>query len=345
MTKINKIASFTDIHWGAQNNSEQHNEDCTQFIEFFCETVKKEKAEAVVFLGDWYEQRNAINGLTLDYSYAGVKLLNDLGIPIKIIVGNHDLFFRHNRSVFTTNVLGSLTNIEIVNEPKVFPEFGSKGALICPFLFPEEYPSLLEYNHVPVWFGHFEFKGYVVTGDTITLDHGPEASDYSKPKKIYTGHFHRRQHFKGTNCYYIGNPFATNFADANDADRGMMIYTFDNDKVKFINYEDGPTFIKTTLTQLMEDPSILKPKATVKCLADTDITLEESANLKEQFTQKYKLRDFKLEEPVTDALKDTDMDLSGLEMESTDKIVVNLLGRITEPKISNDILIKEYGDL
>lgn len=342
---INKVACATDWHWGAQGNSERHNQDITKFVKWFIEKTVENKCEAIIMLGDWHEQRNAINGLTLDYSYHGASLLNDVGIPVYIIVGNHDLYHKMNRSVYTSTIFKSFENITVVNEPTEIETLGSKGSLICPWLFHGEYPSLLKYNHRPVWFGHFEFKGYVITADTIVMEHGPDALDYNKPKKIFSGHYHKRQHHKGTNVHYIGNIFATSFADANDANRGMMIYNFDKDDVNYIDYEDGPTFVKTSLTTLMDDPSILKENATVKCLADVDITLEEAANMKDTFMEKYKLRDFKLEELATESLQNTDMDLTGLEMESTDNIVCNLLGRINEAKISSDTLIQIYKEL
>ena len=342
---INKVANATDWHFGAQNNSERHNQDIIKFIKWFIAKAIKNKCEAIVMLGDWHEQRNAINGLTLDYSYHGAELLNEVGIPVFIIVGNHDAYLRHSIAIYTTRMFSAFKNITVINQPTEVENLGPKGSLICPWLFHHEYPLLLSYGHLPVIFGHFEFKGYVITADTIVKEDGPDALDYSKPKKIFSGHYHKRQHHEGTNVHYIGNIFATNFADANDNDRGMMIYDFDNDEVEYINYEDGPTFVKTSLTALLDDPSILKENATVKCLSDVDITLEEAANMKDTFMTKYKLRDFKLEEPTTEALQNTDMDLSGLEMESTDNIVCNLLGRIDEPKIDNNILINIYKDL
>ena len=52
-----KIAMFGDIHFGAQQNSVQHNIDCIAFITFFIEQVKEKKCDAIIFLGDWFENR------------------------------------------------------------------------------------------------------------------------------------------------------------------------------------------------------------------------------------------------------------------------------------------------
>ena len=88
--KLKKGAMCTDIHFGKKMNSEVHNEDCLNYLDWFCENVKNDPSiDHVWFLGDWNEQRAAINGLTLKYSYAGAKKLNELGLPVYFLLGNH----------------------------------------------------------------------------------------------------------------------------------------------------------------------------------------------------------------------------------------------------------------
>ena len=99
-----KFALFTDVHFGKKNNSAVHNQDCVDFISWFANEVKKDgDVEAIGFLGDWYESRSAINISTLDYSYKGAKIIDDLcselKIPCYFIVGNHDLHRRTTRDV------------------------------------------------------------------------------------------------------------------------------------------------------------------------------------------------------------------------------------------------------
>lgn len=215
-------------------------------------------------------------------------------------------------------------------------------ALYSPFLFHPEYTDLMQYNAIPFWWGHFEFKGFIVAGDSVKLEHGPDPEDYTKTT-IFSGHFHLRQSAK--NIHYIGNTFPTTYADANDNNRGLGIYDYAKDEMTYVNYE-GPSFVKTTLTTLLEDPASLRKFASVKCLADADITLEEAAQLKEQFVSEFQLREFNFEEPSTqEALADTNMDLSGLETETTDSIVTTLLGRIEETKMHPEKLIEIYKNL
>ena len=347
-TKLTKAACFTDIHWGRKNNSEQHNLDCLHYINWFCKKVKEAgDVDHIVFMGDWFEHRSAINGLTLDYAYLGAKAIKSLGLPVYFIVGNHDLYYRTTRDVASTNWFESLGFNLIKNEPVVSEALGEDGALMSPFLFEKEYANLAEHFKVPVWFGHFEFKGFVITGDTKKMEHGPDPDDFSGPTRIFSGHFHKRQQEK--NIVYIGNTFPVDFSDANDTDRGMAFYDYVDDEVEFVNWENCPTYIRTTLSDLVNDAkNILRKDAVVTCIVDIDITYEDSLKLKEQLTRKYKLRDITLRENPDKmiALEDTEIDEDELnELDTTDDIVINMLGKIEADSIDNDILIDMYKKL
>lgn len=345
--KFKKVAQFGDIHWGRKNNSELHNKDCARYIAWFCENVKNDpEIDAIVFLGDWHEHRAAINGSTLKYSYEGAEKLNALGIPVFFIIGNHDLYNRNNRDIYTTNPFASLDNFHLVHDtPLVLPE---NNAAIFPYLFEPEYHSLLpkyaaKYS---VLFGHFEFKGFVLTGETKVSEHGPDHTKFSNPKRIFSGHYHRRQ--QKDNVVYIGNAFPGDFGDANDFSRGMAIYTFDSDKLEFIDWDDCPKYIRADLSDILESPKkILKPDARVKSLVDVELSYDESNQVKETLMKKYKLRELTLEEPhdFQEALKDTEFEMEGYEMESTSNIVKEMLRQIKSEKISPDKLVKIYEGL
>jgi len=39
MSLFKKVACFTDIHFGLKSGSRTHNQDCEDFVSWFCETV------------------------------------------------------------------------------------------------------------------------------------------------------------------------------------------------------------------------------------------------------------------------------------------------------------------
>lgn len=347
MKKFKKIAMFTDIHFGRKNNSELHNQDCLNFIEWFCGEVSSDpEIDCIAFLGDWHEHRSSVNGMTLQHSFNGAKRINELGLPVFFITGNHDMFFRNKRDVSTTNHFEPLENFHIVNnEPLVLEK--NKVAFF-PYLFESEYLTLLpEYAaKYSVLFGHFEFKGFVLTGETKVAEHGPDHTKFSQPKRLFSGHYHKRQ--MQDNIVYIGNAFPGDFGDANDFKRGMAVYDFGTDELEFTDWDDCPKYIRVDLSELLDSPKkVLKKDARVKSLVDVELTYDESNQLKETLTKKYKLRELTLEEPhnFNEALKETEFDLEGYEMESTSNIVKEMLRQIKSDKISPDKLVKIYEGL
>lgn len=347
MKKFKKGAMFTDIHFGRKNNSELHNKDCLRFIDWFCGEVKEDpEIDAIFFLGDWHEHRSSVNGMTLQMSYHGAKKLNDLGLPVIFVTGNHDMFHRNKRDVATTTHFEPLDNFHIVNEHPLVLE--KNDAVVFPYLFESEYHTLLPEYAVKhsLLFGHFEFKGFVVTGESCVMDHGPEHTAFAKAKRIFSGHFHKRQ--IKDNVAYIGNAFPGDFGDANDFERGMAIYDFSTDALEFKDWVDCPKYISAPLSTILESPKkTLRLDARVKSQADIDITFEESTEIKETLTKRYKLREFTILESNdhSELLKDTEFDLEGYEMESTTNIVKEMLRQVKGDKISADKLVKIYEGL
>ena len=349
--KLTKTAAFTDIHWGAKTNSDQHNQDCMRYIDWFCDQVQSDPTiDNVIFLGDWFENRSALNISTMDWSYRGAKKINELGVPVFFIVGNHDLYHRHTRAVFSTVNFHEFSNFKIISEPTVEPSIGD-GVLLCPFLFHNEYASLMQYKKLTTWWGHFEFQGFMVTGYGMKMPTGPNDEDFDGPIHIISGHFHKRQADK--NVVYMGNTFPTNFGDADDNERGMMVYDHTAQDMSFFDWDDCPKYVRTTLTDLLDGTTTLPSEARVKCLVDVPISYEESTFIKQKYLDDFKLREFQMEESadLQTALTSTEVDdldelLEGDFSGATiDELVVQMLGSINSEKIDNNLLIEQYRRL
>ncbi len=345
--KLSKAAAMTDIHWGAKSNSEQHNQDCLNYIDWFCQEAINNEADHIIFLGDWFENRSAVNISTLHYSYLGAKKLNNLGIPVYFIIGNHDLYHRHTREIYSTIQFQEFSNFTIIDNPTIVPDIVG-SPLLCPYLFPHEYPELTQFNSVDTWWGHFEFKGFIVTGYNILMQTGPDHTAFDGPTYIFSGHFHKRQ--RGGNVVYIGNTFPTNFSDADDNHRGMMIYNNTSKQIKFLDWEECPKYTKVSLSKLLDGNIPLPANARVKCLIDVPLNFEESASLKQQMMQLYSLREFTPEESreVADAMSNTDVediDTDNVQISGIDDLVIQMLKSIDTDHIDNTLLIEQYQRL
>lgn len=343
---LRKTAGFSDIHFGRKSNSDTHNQDCVNFVKWFCEQVRNDsEIDSVVFMGDWHENRNALNISTLTYSYQAAKLLNELNLPIYFCIGNHDLYHRHTRELFSVIPFQEFKNFIVVNEPLVVPHMGD-GTLISPYLFHNEYPGLAEYLNLQSWWGHFEFKGFVVTGYNVTMPTGPDATDFAGPQ-IFSGHFHKRQ--SSGNIHYIGNTFPMDFSDAGQTDRGMMVFDHMTGKRKYIDWADCPKYAKVKLTDILEDSSIIHTNARIKCVIDVPISYEESTFLRSKFLEDFNLREFSMEESqdLADALSGTEtgIDVNNVKLDSVDDLVVQMINSIDTPHIENTMLTQIYQQL
>lgn len=348
MTKLKKGAYFTDIHFGKKQNSRVHNQDCLDFIDWFCEQVKRDpEIDYIAFLGDWNENRSALNISTVNYSHKGISKLCSLGLPVYFVIGNHDLYHRHTREVHSVITHDAFKNLHIIDQPTVVDDIEG-SVMFCPFMFPQEYPDLVKYLDVPFWAGHFEFKGFLVTGYNLRMPHGPDPDDFKGPNHIVSGHFHTRQ--AAGNVVYMGNAFPMDFNDAGDFDRGMMVYDHKKDEMVFENWPDCPKYIKTLLSSLMTDSETLYPQSRVKVCVDIPITFEESGELRELFKTKYELREFTLEEmsDLKEVLADTEteeIDWENVDLADPDDLVIKMLEDIESDEIDNDKMIAIYATL
>ena len=348
LSSLKRSAIFTDIHFGKKANSTQHNTDCLNFIDWFISNVKKDKKiDNIIFLGDWHENRSTLNISTLTYSYIGIQKLVQLDLPIFFIVGNHDLYFRHTRDIHSVIHFDTFDNVIIIDEPTLVEQFPG-GGMLAPYLFHEEYPKLIKYNELNFWGGHFEFKDFEVTSYGIKLVDGPSAEHFDGPAAILSGHFHKRQRID--NVIYIGNTFPMDFGDAGDNNRGMAIYDHTTNKIKFINWKQCPKYIKTTLSQLVDNKVRLEEEARVRCIVDIPVTFEETQELKNVFIKKYNLREFALEESreLQEVLTGTDVDnidWNTDEVFSVDDMIEQMLQEIQTEHIDNNLLIKLFREL
>lgn len=345
-------ASFTDIHYGAKSNSELHNQDCDRFIDWFCANVRNNpEIDHVIFMGDWYESRSSLNIQTLNYSHRGAAKLNDLGIPVYFIIGNHDLYHRHTREVYSPITFDQFDNFIVVNEPKVFPEIGT-GSFLSPYLFHEEYAGLSEFLKLDTWWGHFEFKGFVITGYNIKMPSGPDPTQYAGPTRIFSGHFHKRQ--TSGNITYIGNAFPSNFGDVGDFDRGMATYTYSTDELVFTNWKDCPKYVRVKASAMLAEGSSLPIHSRVKCVLDVELTYDQVTLVREEYTELFQLRELAFEDvsDLNEVLSSTETsasdDLTGLKIEdvnTVDQLVIQMLSDIQSDKIDSATLVEQYKRL
>jgi DNA repair exonuclease SbcCD nuclease subunit len=337
MNLFKKVAVCTDLHFGLKSNSLVHNQDCSDFIDWFIATAKEQGCETGMFLGDWSHQRAAINMQTLQYSLRSLEKLSAAFDRFYFIPGNHDLYYRDRRDIYSTEWARHLPNIQIVND-----FFKDGDVIIAPWLVGDDHKKLARMS-ARYMFGHFELPHFKMNAMVEMPDHGElKIENFAGIESVYSGHFHLRQHKKNIN--YIGNCFPHNFADAGDEARGMMVKEWGGPD-QYFAWPAQPLYRVMKLSQVIDSAAtLLALNMHVRVELDIDISYEEANFIKDTFVKDYNLREMAL---IPSKRTDIDVDLAPGEVkfESVDQIVTDQLTNIESEFYDPKLLLKIYQNL
>ena len=337
MSLFKKVAVCTDIHFGLKSNSLQHNQDCSDFIDWFIDTARANGCETGMFLGDWSHQRAAINMQTLQYSLRSLEKLSAAFDRFYFIPGNHDLYYRDKRDIYSTEWARHIPNIQIVND-----WFQDGDVVIAPWLVGDDHKRIPKLKG-QYMFGHFELPHFKMNAMVEMPDHGDiQVDHFGNFDRVFSGHFHLRQQKK--NIHYIGNCFPHNYADAGDDQRGMMTLEWGQSPV-FHSWPGQPLYKVLKLSQVIDHaPDLLARNMHVRVELDIDISYEEANFIKDTFVKDYSLREMALI-PVKNNAVDTDMSPGEIKFESVDQIVTDQLTNIESEFYDPKLLLKIYQNL
>jgi len=332
-----KAAICTDIHWGLKSNSLVHNRDCEAFVDWFIETARAQGCETGMFLGDWHNHRASINLQTLQFSLQALEKLSAAFDQFYFIPGNHDLYYRDRRDIHGAEWARHLPNIVIVND-----WFERDDVIIAPWLVGDDHKRIPRMT-AKYMFGHFELPHFKMNAMVEMPDHGEIRVDaFAGIESVYSGHFHLRQSKRNVN--YIGNCFPHNFADAGDANRGMLIKEWGQPD-QYFSWPGQPLYRVLKLSTVIDQaPELLAANMHVRVELDIDISYEEANFIKDTFVRDYHLREMALI-PVKSTAVDADMAPGDIKFESVDQIVTDQLTNIESDFYDNKLLLKIYQTL
>ena len=332
-----KAAICTDIHWGLKSNSLVHNRDCEAFIDWFIDTARAQGCETGMFLGDWHNHRASINLQTLQFSVRALEKLSAAFDQFYFIPGNHDLYYRDRRDIHGAEWARHLPNIVIVND-----WFEQDDVVIAPWLVGDDHRRIPKLS-ARYMFGHFELPHFKMNAMVEMPDHGEIGVDaFGGIESVYSGHFHLRQSKKNIN--YIGNCFPHNFADAGDANRGMLVKEW-GQADQYFSWPGQPLYRVLKLSTVIDRaPDLLAANMHVRVELDIDISYEEANFIKDTFVQDYHLREMALI-PVKSTAVDADMAPGEIQFESVDQIVTDQLTNISSEFYDPKLLLKIYQNL
>lgn len=331
-----KAAVFTDLHLGLKGNSNVHNQDCEEFIDWFIQTAKDNNCETGLFLGDFHHNRNTLNVVTMDYSLRVLEKLGKGFDQFFYFPGNHDLYFKDKRDIHSVEFGKYIPGITVVHHPTTIG-----NVTLCPWLVGDEWKQIGKKGAKYI-FGHFELPSFFMNAMVQMPDHGElQLDNFSNYELGFSGHFHKRQ-VRG-NMHYIGNAFPHNYADAWDDDRGMMMLEWGG-QPEYKSWPNQPTFRTITLSKLIDTAdSVLKPKQHLRVVNDCNLSFEEAAFTKEHYIASYNLREITLISDKKSVEIATTVDVEAFE--SIDAIVSNQIISIESDTYNKNTLLQIYNDL
>jgi hypothetical protein len=336
MNLFKRAAIYTDLHIGMKSNSVIHNQDCERYIDWFIALAKNKKCDIILFLGDFHHNRNSINIQTMDYSLRILEKLDNCGIRVMKIPGNHDLYHKDKRTISSVKYISKFKNIELIND-----QYTEGDVCFVPWLIGEEHKNMRKVKARYVM-GHFELPRFLMNAMVEMPDHGElAAEDFQSAEHVFTGHFHKRQ-TKG-NIHYIGNAFPHNFADAWDDNRGAVIMEWGQNP-EFINWTEGPKYKVMDLGRLIDHAdTLLDDKTYARINLDISISYEEATFIKETMTQQYGCRELTL--MPSKQVVDHDGVVIESNFESVDQIVIGQIQSIDTASYDKKILMEIYANL
>jgi len=150
-----------------------------------------------------------------------------------MILGNHCTYYKNTNEINSPDLLlKDFSNIEIYSRPETVSIDGTK-ILMLPWINSsnrEETMTWINDTSAEIAMGHLELNGFIVTPG-MKMEHGMDASIFSKFKQVFSGHFHHKS--SRGNIQYLGNPYQMFWNDYKD-ERGFHLYEPKTNKLKRI---------------------------------------------------------------------------------------------------------------
>lgn len=229
----------TDTHLGLYQDSDKWLDIVLQFFKDIVIYCHKNEITEILHLGDFFDNRKSLNTKTQHTAHRIAKILGVKNIHSRIIVGNHDCYFKNQIHPTSLELFKEYNHIEVIDKPTTVDDI-----LLIPWHTPIE--SSGSPKHC---FGHFAINGFHMN-DTYVCKVGMEASSFKDFETVLSGHFHTPS--KQGNIIYLGAGYGQTFHDA-DGMRGF--HTFEDGNLDFIEYKNAPVFKKIRSYNLEFDNS------------------------------------------------------------------------------------------
>lgn len=263
-----KIVLVSDIHLGVKNDSEFFlNYTKRFFLEEVYKVIQDNKAEVLCVLGDLFDKQNTTNVLVKNVAIEIVSFFLDKcpDLQIKLLVGNHDIYYKTTLEVSSINIFKRFdARVEVINTVKEV-QFDSCKALFVPWLvqdsnnYKEFFKHIDQYENTgkqthDLCLGHFSINGFEIIRGTIE-DRGISRDKFKGFGQVFSGHFHLRRNYD--NIQYLGCPYEITWNDYGE-EKGITIFDTETRDITFIPNTISPKHKLIKVTSILLDKTIVK---------------------------------------------------------------------------------------
>jgi len=220
----------TDLHFGVKNQNFLKSQ--FEYVESgILKTIQKHNIKELDILGDIFDSPEATDSFVLqEVNENFFKPLQRLGVKTKLIVGNHDNYFKdsHTHSILKGINLDE-KYFQIIDSVIVEERNGLTYGYV-PYVF----------NELPACdylFGHFDIKNFKLNKFSISKK-GLEAKDFARYKRVFSGHYHISQSF--LNIDFLGSPWQMDFGDFGNK---KFVYILKDGVVEKIENKTSPRHV------------------------------------------------------------------------------------------------------
>jgi DNA repair exonuclease SbcCD nuclease subunit len=230
-----KAVILNDTHFGYKNDS------CIvmdYFLSFFKDQLfpylKEHNIKTIFHLGDLFDRRKYVNFKTLHRVHKEFfEPLQEMGIKVHIICGNHDIYYRNTNTINSLQELaGHYPNWSVYSEPTEI-QLSSGCVALLPWINPENEEAAAKFlseTSCTVLLGHLELCGFQsIRG--VFIDQGYEAKHFDKFEYVLTGHYHIKS--SRDSIHYLGTQYQMSFSDVWEK-KGFHVFDFQNRTLEFI---------------------------------------------------------------------------------------------------------------
>lgn len=160
--------------------------------------------------------------------------MGDLGITMHVLLGNHDIAYRHSLEINSPELLlGEFNHIKIINKPTQI-ELDKLKIDIIPWMCDENEDEIKEFvkrkDRGSILCGHLELSGFALSKG-VEAHGGISSSVFDGYNLVFSGHYHT--HSEKGNIIYTGIPYEITWSDYNDP-KGFFVYDTDKNTYEFV---------------------------------------------------------------------------------------------------------------